>query len=237
METSTQAYKRQASYSGYSIDLEKVYYHRIIRDARRFTDSSGEKKLLDIGCFDGTLGSQFLPEWQVYGVEGDRQACLAANEKGVRAVPHDLEKGLPFESGLFDCVIAAEIIEHVYDTDFFLQEIKRVLKNNGVLVMSIPNMACLSNRIKMLLGGYPRYAEYRAGGAGHIRVYTAKIIKSQLEENGFRILRFAGCNLPLPMHKPWIPAWLKKLAVKGGDYFPTIAGQVIISARKETRPR
>ena len=133
---------------------------------------------------------------------------------------------------MFDCVIAAEVIEHVYDTDFFLQEIKRVLKAGGILVLSTPNIACLANRIGLLFGRYPRYAEYKAGGAGHIRVYTSTAIKDQILENGFEILRFAGCNLPLPMHNPRIPSFIKNLAVKGGDFFPGIAGQVVLTAKK-----
>ena len=231
MDPDIQKYSRKASYHDYTIDLNKVYYQRIVEDVRRLSvDPKG--KLLDIGCFDGTLAAQFLPEREVYGIEGHKQACRKANEKGVKAHLSDLDKALPFENSLFDCVIAAEVIEHVYDTDFLLQEIRRVLKSDGVLVMSIPNLACLSNRIKMLFGGYPRYGEYRAGGAGHIRVYTAQVIKEQLIENGFDILHFVGCNLPLPMHSRLIPQWLKNIAIKGGDYFPGIAGQVIISGRK-----
>lgn len=223
-------YKREASYTEYSIDLNKVYYQRIIREIRQAVPAASGKKILDVGCFDGGLASQFIPDYQVFGLEGDIQARETARGRGVHAVLHDLEKPFPFADNEFDGLIAAEIIEHVYDTDFFLREIRRVLKKDGTLVMSIPNIACLSNRIKMLFGGYPRYAEYKAGGAGHIRVYTANAIRSQLIENGFKIHRFVGCNLPMPMHHKAVPVWLKKLAVKGGDFFPGIAGQVIITA-------
>ncbi len=72
--------------------------------------------------------------------------------------------------------------------------------------------------------------EYKAGGAGHIRVYTAGVIHSQLQEHGFKIHRFVGCNFPMPMHHKAIPVWLKRAAVKAGDFFPGIAGQVILTA-------
>ncbi len=84
----------------------------------------------------------------------------------------------------------------------------------------------------MLFGKYPRYAEYKAGGAGHIRVYTAKVIKDQLIETGFDVVHYAGCNLPLPMHNRLIPKWIKKIAVNLGEYFPTISGQVILAGIK-----
>lgn len=230
-----QSYKRSADYAEYSMDMDKVYYQRIQRNVNRFTASFTSRKLLDVGCFDGTFASQFGPEWQVFGLEGNVQACQEANKKGVKAVLHDLEKSFPFDNETFDCVIAAEVIEHVYDTDFFLQEIRRVIRKEGVLVMSIPNIACLTNRLSMIFGRYPRYAEYQAGGAGHIRVYTASVIKEQIQNHGFEVISFIGCNFPMPMHNHFIPLWLKRLAVRLGDYFPTIAGQVIITSKKTNR--
>lgn len=228
----TAEYAREASYEDYKIDLDKAYYRRILTEVRRHAPGQGVRRVLEVGCFDGTLVSQLMPEWDAYGVEGHRDAARRANERGVRTENRDLDKELPFPSGHFDCVIAAEIIEHVYDTDRFLAEIRRVLKTGGVLVLSTPNIACLTNRMKLLFGGYPRYAEYRAGGAGHIRVYTSYAIRDQIKDNGFDVLKFAGCNLPLPMHARWVPGWLKSFAVAGGDYFPGLAGQVVITARK-----
>jgi 2-polyprenyl-3-methyl-5-hydroxy-6-metoxy-1,4-benzoquinol methylase len=225
-------YEREASYDKYAIDLDKAYYRRILEEVRRNTPGSGVRRVLDIGCFDGTLVSQLAPEWDTYGIEGHQAASQEANKKGVKTSNADLDKGLPFEAAFFDCVIAAEIIEHVYDTDRFLTEIRRVLKPGGLLVLSTPNIASLTNRLLLLLGKYPRYAEYRAGGAGHIRIYTSYAIRDQIRENGFEVLKFAGCNLPLPMHAKWVPGWLKKFAVAGGDYFPGLAGQVVITARK-----
>ena len=233
MDPELQIYKRESDYFDYSVDLNKIYYQRILQDMNRFSSRRAGKKILDVGCFDGTLAAQFLPDWTPYGLEGDIKACETANEKGVQAKLHDLEKPFPFDKDTFDGVIAAEVIEHVYDTDFFLQEIKRVLKHDGILVMSIPNIACLTNRIAMLFGNYPRYAEYQAGGAGHIRVYTAGVFYKQVLDNGFKIIRFVGCNLPCPMHNKWIPTWIKKIAVKGGDFFPSIAGQVLLTAKKD----
>ena len=232
MDKKKQEHTRAASYENYTIDLGKVYYQRILKEVRGYAPKTLGLKLLDIGCFDGTLASQLMPDWECFGLEGNVDACEKAKEKRVKAVLHDLEKTLPFGNNTFECVIAAEIIEHVYDTDFFLDEIHRVLKPGGLLVLSTPNIACLTNRLRLAFGLYPRYAEYRAGGAGHIRIYTSQVIRSQIIERGFEILRYAGCNLPLPMHHPMLPRWLKRFAIKGGDYFPGLAGQVVITAKK-----
>jgi len=219
-----QRYEREASYRGYQIDLEKLYYHKLLRAIRRFSRNENGR-LLDIGCWDGSFSAQLLNVRECYGIEGNIDAAARAKQRGIKVENVDVEKGLPFADKFFDVVVAAEVIEHVYDTDLFLREIRRVLADDGLLVMSIPNIACLSNRIGMLFGKYPRYAEYKAGGAGHIRVYTAKVIRDQLIENGFNVVHYVGCNLPLPMHSTFIPRWIKRIAAEWGDYFPGIAGQ------------
>jgi len=63
---------------------------------------------------------------------------------------------LPFENNYFDFVFAGEIIEHLFDSRFFLKEVHRVLKINGYLILSTPNLARIDDRLKFLLGKTPR---------------------------------------------------------------------------------
>jgi len=63
---------------------------------------------------------------------------------------------LPFENNYFDFFFAGEIIEHLFDSRFFLKEIHRVLKINGYLILSTPNLARIDDRLKFLLGKTPR---------------------------------------------------------------------------------
>jgi 2-polyprenyl-3-methyl-5-hydroxy-6-metoxy-1,4-benzoquinol methylase len=230
--TSEHAYKRPAEYDDYMMDLSKAYYRKITRDVLQYCNGNS---ILDIGCYDGSLGEVVLKKgYKVYGVEAHHEASRRALEKGIEVVKRDIEEGLPWPDNTFDCVIAAEIIEHLYDTTRFIKEIGRVLKPGGVFVMSVPNIACLTNRLRLLLDLYPRYCDYRAeNAAGHIRVYTMGSAVSQIKENSFDILRVAGANFPLPMHSRFIPIFVKKLAIFLGDYFPSLAGQIIISARNK----
>lgn len=226
----TDAYQKIAYYDNYLMDLSKVYYQKIIKDV---IDLCKGGTILDIGCYDGSLSNVFLKRgYKVYGIEAHHEAYQRALQKGIGVVKGNIENGLPWESNSFNCVIAAEIIEHIYDTDKFLNDIKRVLKKDGILILSLPNVGCLTNRVRLLLGSYPRYCEYQAGkSGGHVRVYTFKAIKTQLNEHNFDIVRARGANFPFPMQKKFIPTVFKKLAKIIGDYTPGLSGQIILSAR------
>ena len=82
-KTMDHKYAREAAYEDYAIDLNKVYYQRIIREVRSLGNvGNSQRRILDIGCFDGTLVSQFKPQWNTYGVEGNIKACQRACERG-----------------------------------------------------------------------------------------------------------------------------------------------------------
>ena len=62
---------------------------------------------------------------------------------------------LDFENNSFDLIILGEVIEHLYDPDIILQECSRILKPNGVLLITTPNLLSWYNRILMVFGYYP----------------------------------------------------------------------------------
>lgn len=65
----------------------------------------------------------------------------------------DLNSGLPYENESFDYVVCLEVIEHVDNPFALCRELHRVLRKNGTLYMSTPNILSMRSRIKFLLGG------------------------------------------------------------------------------------
>ena len=51
-------------------------------------------------------------------------------------------------------IIASEVIEHMFDTDFFIEEMKRILKSNGRIIITTPNMHSATNRLLFLMGKF-----------------------------------------------------------------------------------
>ena len=141
-------------------------------------------KLLDIGCYDGHVGillkNKFGKKCQIYGVDAAPNSVKLALKNGIQAKLCDVTKGISFESNMFDYVFAGEIIEHLYDTDFFLEEIKRVLKPNGILIITTPNFISFGRRIYYLFGKgafMEQSFTLPERAAGHIRFFTFDSLK------------------------------------------------------------
>ncbi|MCL5985047.1 MAG: class I SAM-dependent methyltransferase [Actinobacteria bacterium] len=151
-------------------------------------------KVLDVGCGDGTI-SRIVQDAgnDVYAIDISETAVQLAKAKGINAIRIDLENEdkLPFEDDFFDVAIMAEIIEHFFDTDYFLAKIKRVLKNGGHIVLTTPNLASLGRRLLLLWGRDP-LTEVRIedNSAGHVRYFTKETLFQILKANNFKIVNF-----------------------------------------------
>lgn len=94
-------------------------------------------RILDIGCGDGVLLS-LIGRGRLYGVDFDQDSLdYAAGKVKAKLVKAPAES-LPFRSGFFDLVIAAEIIEHLRQPEKLLGEAARVLKGGGRLILTTP---------------------------------------------------------------------------------------------------
>jgi SAM-dependent methyltransferase len=132
-------------------------------------------RILDVGCYDGQFAAQVLDATHgVVGVDVSTDALQGARARGLHTVRAHLEAGLPFTDASFATVIAAEIIEHVFDTQRVVDELARVLAPGGWLVLTTPNLVALSGRAQLLLGRSPHNIEFDAsdGTSGHIRYLT-----------------------------------------------------------------
>jgi ubiquinone/menaquinone biosynthesis C-methylase UbiE len=150
---------------------------------------------------------------------------------------------VPFRSGSFDGLFAGEIIEHVPDPRTTLLEWNRVLKPGGIMVLTTPNMARLSN--------------WRSGtktpiSPDHLSEMSYREVSELLEQEGFEILDYQGFHLELfgkwltrgRYHDRLMGAWnkpryrkLMQVALRLGRLFGTRALGMIFVAAKRAEPR
>jgi len=129
--------------------------------------------------------------------------------KGTVFKKANAEEKIPFKDNFFDTIYAGEVIEHLFDTDAFLRECNRVLKKNGVFVLSTPNICNLRNMVKVLQkkqleGIYfsiePVYPLVKEKTGGHVRGYSPEAIKCQLQKHGFVIEKIVTHLVWFPKH-------------------------------------
>lgn len=119
--------------------------------------------------------------------------------KGNCDMQANLNDGIPLEDDSVDVIIACEIIEHLTSPYAFMKEVRRVLKKDGMLILSMPNLCSLKNRLMVLLGMFPNNAAqadfYRywmddndLPQLAHYSDYTFTVVTHALNKEGFYIL-------------------------------------------------
>jgi 2-polyprenyl-3-methyl-5-hydroxy-6-metoxy-1,4-benzoquinol methylase len=191
-----QAKKRENAFNNfnekrYSVDMpvDGVDKARIDFILRNIPDN--KLKVLDLGCWDGSYAVRYKKKTNsVFGVESSVTAAKRAGKKGVKVEQGDFMEITPFPKEKFDVIVAGEIIEHVFDTDLFVKKINSMLKKNGLLIITTPNVASLPRRVMLLLGINP-VLENRVMvdvTAGHIRYFTFPELHKLLEDHSFEIM-------------------------------------------------
>jgi len=99
-------------------------------------------------------------------------------------VVHDLEIGIPFPNDTFDEVYSKNNVEHVRNVGFYFQEIRRVLKPEGKLVLITDNALSLHWILGTHSGGYDKHE----GKDRHYGLFTKEHLKNYLENAGLQIL-------------------------------------------------
>jgi methionine biosynthesis protein MetW len=160
--------------------------------------------VLDVGCGDGAhYGKALASIARAYhGLEVSETAVAIAQRNGILAQVHDLSKPFPFADATFDRVICLEVVEHLFDPAFALAEISRVLKPDGCVILAVPNIVHISNRMRGLLGGFspggtPETASRRPWADPHIRFFTLRSLRQFVAEQGFRITELYGESFAL----------------------------------------
>jgi 2-polyprenyl-3-methyl-5-hydroxy-6-metoxy-1,4-benzoquinol methylase len=153
-----------------------------------------EKTILDLGCRDGELTKYFLEDNRVTGVDIDRKALNILKEKyGIETLWLNLNDEFPFEKESFDIVVACEIVEHIYYTEPFLEQISSILKPGGLFLGSVPNSFRIRNRLKFLTG-----REFDSDST-HIHMFSHDKLKKLLARyfRNISIVPIGGKILPI----------------------------------------
>lgn len=154
--------------------------------------------VLEIGCATGFMGEYLIKEknCQVVGLEQRVKEASVARKKLDKVVIADIEQKEAFaeiekltKEGKFDVILATSVMEHLKDPKNVLINLKRILKPNGFVIATIPNIAHWSMRIELLRGNF-NYTDYGILDSTHLHFFTSRTFRDLFEKTGYGIETF-----------------------------------------------
>ena len=149
--------------------------------------------VLDVGCATGFMGEYLIKNknCKVIGLEERFEEALKAKKKLHGIVVANVEekdidkKILKATNGeKFDVVLATSLIEHLKNPTAFLLAIKKVVKKDGYLLITTPNIAHFSIRLALLKGNFD-YTKYGILDETHLHFFTLKSFRQLFENSGY----------------------------------------------------
>lgn len=182
-----------------------VYAHANPFFVRAVRGYPGQAAVLDVGCWNGTLGRVLMREGDVVvdGIEREAERANDALAAGYRRVDvADLDRGVPAAGGCtYDFLLFGDVLEHLVQPERVFAELVTRLKPGGRAILSLPNIAFAGNRLTHLLGRWD-YKDYGILDRTHLRFFTRNSMVALVEGAGMRVVRIDGY---VGLHKyPWI---------------------------------
>lgn len=179
-----------------------------------------DKVLIDLGSKFGHASNE---------IKSKRRIKVDINKNVKPDILCDLSSSIPIKDDAIDICIAGEILEHIYNSKRFVEEMKRILKDGGYAIVSVPNVCSLKYRIKFLFGGIPAHAAKadctfpEPWHWGHVRDYNFTELTSLFKQRGFEVIDEKTSALSL-FGKVIVPNYL---------LWRTLGDDVIIRVRKK----
>ena len=197
-----------------------------------------DSSVLDVGCSGGQFGKilQETKNCVVYGIDVSTAAINEAKHFLKNAQVMDVEKDIfPFEGNQFSIILFGDVLEHLIFPEIALARFKSYIEPNGKIIISIPNVAFIGMRVRLIFGNW----DYQPSGImdeTHLRFYTRKTAAEMIMRCGLTIKAIKispGINFPKSDHR-----FLSKLAYKICEVWPTLlAYQFIFIAECEQNKR
>jgi len=198
------------------VDRHDVFRSDRVRVTERLIVSCDAAKVLELGAGDYSFDYLKQPGQGSWTKVDFAPPCDTACDLNSDTLV------LPFDDGNFDLIICTEVLEHVLWPQRLLQEARRVLSDQGRVLVSVPNCCSLSYRVAWLLGRIPSCAAsgnlppelgsttyLRQDGStigGHVIDFTLRRTRSLLQYSGLKVEQVRGCGIF--WHRQALPTWL-----------------------------
>ena len=177
------------------------------------------RRHLDVGCGDGRLCSRAKGKFEeIFGMDIAENRIRRAKKRNPHAhfMVADLDEMLPFKSGMLDVVTCIATFYYCIDPYHVIKEFYRVLKEDGILVLQVTNIAWLPYRVRLLFGDlFTTSLDQRYGWDGEVLHYfTFKAVEDFLKGEGFRIVTRTGSGIFPKWRRWWLPLLSSDIIIK-----------------------
>lgn len=201
--------KKSDVYAEYYIPYPLKMYphssHKIVLDMLNAKDN---QRILDVGCGDGLFSSNISKNNYKAGVDFIPESEMIKDNFD-EYYQFNLNNGLPEklkESEKFDVILMLDILEHLVDYDQIINTSKNLLKEDGKIIISLPNIANIFVRLNLLIGRFP-YADKGILDRTHLHFFTLGSIKKFVKKHGLETEKIR--TTPIPIIEV-LPDYLKK---------------------------
>lgn len=186
----------------------KIYPYSSHYDVLKILNKKSNQRILDIGCGDGSFSEKIKRSNYKIGID-----YLAGNEKlndiFNKYYQYDINKGLHekiYDEEKFDVILLLDVLEHLISPDKILNDCKKIIKDDGKIIVSLPNIANIYVRLNLLFGRFP-YSDRGILDRTHLHFFTLGSAKKLLRKHNFIIERIK--YTPIPVIEV-MPIFLKK---------------------------
>lgn len=190
-------------------------------------------RVLDVGCSSGYLSRRLVDKGcTVVGAELDPAAADVARTVCEDVLVGDIERiDLPADQ-TFDVVLCGDLVEHLRDPQTFMARVRAALKPGGVIILSTPNVANWSVRLRLLAGRW-EYADRGLLDRTHTHLFTRRTLLRALREAGYRP-EVVDLTAPVPFIRSKI---VSRVAHRIASFVPGLmAYQFVVRAVNPTPP-
>jgi SAM-dependent methyltransferase len=179
-------------------DYKAPKYPRYDLFMKLICHESKKSKILDIGCGIGDVLHKLRESGyeNLVGYDFSELAAVFARKRGFEVIVGDISDvdSLSSLGNDYDLIIMGDILEHIFAPRRTLLNVRKLLKTNGKLLLSVPNAGWFMNGI--LLSFFPKYMSLSnsIGVWTHVNQYTFWLIERQLESCGFFIEKSLGVS-------------------------------------------
>lgn len=171
------AHSAYSSKSQFSIDIKRYDYGLSILDGLKLPS---KELLIDVGCGNGlSLKRAVKKGWKkCLGIEPNQRYELITSQK-IKIINVFFEEAFQQINEKADAIMMWDVLEHIYEPVIFLQRIKRIMKNNALLLVMVPNLNSLATRLIREKSPTFNWA--------HLNYFTAFSLKKILLDCEFKI--------------------------------------------------